>query len=63
MKKLVSPIMIAITIAMIVFLVIIWTDAEIPVPKIIIPSICYLYILVDSLRRGKKRKEQNRTEN
>lgn len=57
MKKLVSPIMIGIAIAMVIFLIIIWTDAEIPMAKKMIPSVCYIYILVDSLRKVKKKSE------
>lgn len=46
--------MVILALAMFIFLIIIWADAEIPAVKKIIPSICYLYILVDSLRRAKK---------
>lgn len=45
--------MVALAIAMVIFLIIIWSDAEIPVAKKIMPSVCYIYIMIDSLRRAK----------
>lgn len=53
MKKISTLMMVALAIAMVIFLIIIWSDAEIPVAKKIMPSVCYIYIMIDSLRRAK----------